>query len=757
MIPSVAPSSRGNEDVLAAVLDVARRVLHADGFAVWRLEARRWTIRAHLGISAGFVESVVTSYNDTPVTAVPVAEPLVFDDVRSEPMLAEQLAAYEAEGILSIAAIPLAIAGEGTGTLAIYYRSPHRFTADELETARAVGQTASAALTATALYDEQRRTREWTTFLDRASTALAQSLDLSTTAQTVVDLAVPLFADSCAIHVPGVDGEVVLAAAAHVDPAKREAMLMLAGRSRPNRRRGWGRTIVEGTVELFEEIDETTVRQALGDDPAYLAAFDALRFTSQLSVPMVARGRLVGAITFALGAGSRRYSAADAAWAEELARRCALALDNARLYDAAQRREADAAWAEIRAVFLAEAGAVLAGSLDYDETLRAIVRLAVPQFADWCALDMVGTGGALERLAVMHVNPDKIPLVQAVADRYSDPGSPYSPDHVVRTAAPVLVPEITDAMIVAAARGDEERIALVRSLGLRSYICVPMVARGQAIGALSFVTVESGRHFTDDDLRFAQDVGFRAAIAVENARAYAEVRRANHLKDEFLATLSHELRTPLNAVLGYARMLRDQTLPPDKQARACEILERNASALTQIVNDILDVSRITEGKLRLERRSVDLRALVDDAVAAILPAAEAKGVVVRVAAPTMPISVDADRLQQVVWNLVSNAVKFTPRGGHVDVVVERFTGEVAISVRDDGAGIAREFLPHVFERFRQGESRPAGEHGGLGLGLSIAKHLVEMHGGTIRVASDGVGKGATFRVVLPCREPTEGV
>jgi signal transduction histidine kinase len=130
---------------------------------------------------------------------------------------------------------------------------------------------------------------------------------------------------------------------------------------------------------------------------------------------------------------------------------------------------------------------------------------------------------------------------------------------------------------------------------------------------------------------------------------------------------------------------------------------------------------------------------------------------VRVDAPAIPMSVDGDRLQQVVWNLVSNAVKFTPRGGHVDVVVERLADEVAISVRDDGAGIAREFLPHVFERFRQGESRPTREHGGLGLGLSIAKHLVEMHGGTIRVASDGVGKGATFRVLLPCREHTEGV
>ncbi len=743
-------SPAGQYDVLAAVLDVARHVLQADGFAVWRLQNRRWTISAATGVSPAFAGAVVSTHRDAPVTTVDSADPLVFEDVRSAPLLSERLEAYEAEGIRSVAAIPLVIAGEGSGTLALYYRSPHVFCPEEIETARALGQTAAAALTAATLYEELRRTREWTTFLDRAGTALAQSLDLSTTAQTVVDLAVPLFADSCAIHVPGDDGEVRLAAAAHVDPAKRAAMLLLAGRSRPNRRRGWGRTMVEGAVELFEEIDEHAVQQALGSDPQLLAAFDELRFTSQLSVPMFARGRLVGAITFAVGEGPRRYSAADAAWAEELARRCALALDNARLYDAAQRREAEAAWAERRAVFLAEAGAVLASSLDYDETLRTIVRLAVPRFADWCALDMVNASGGLERLAVMHVDPGKIELAQTIAARYDDGSSFYSPRHVVRTGTSVLASRITDKAIAAAAAGDAERIALVRSLGLASYMCVPLLVQGRAIGAMSFVSSDSGRSFTEDDLRFAQDVAFRAAIAVENSRAHAEVQRANHLKDEFLATLSHELRTPLNAVLGYSRMLREGTLPADKHSRAFDIIERNATALAQIVADILDVSRITAGKLRLERRAVDLRSVIDDAVAAILPAAEAKGVVVRVDAPPLLLSADGDRLQQVVWNLVANAVKFTSRGGHVDVTVERRQDEVVIAVTDDGVGIAPAFLPHVFERYRQAESRPTREHGGLGLGLSIAKHLVEMHGGTIDVSSDGVGKGAAFRVRLPC-------
>jgi signal transduction histidine kinase len=734
-------------DVLASVLDVARRVLQADGFAIWRLDRGAWTIRAFAGVSAEFANQSIGHQRSVPVGPLEETEPLVFNDIRQAPALDERRAALEQEGVCSMAAVPLVIAGRYTASLALYYRSLHRFTEPELETARALGQTASAALTAAELYEQQQLMRERLAFLDRASVALAESLDLRTTAQTVTDLAVPFFADTCAIHVPGPDGEVRLVAASHVDASKRAAMLVLAARAGPNRQRGWGRTLVDGTVELFEEID--AVRQVLGDDPKLNAAFAEVALVSQLSVPMQAHGRLVGAMTFALQAGPRRYSADDIEFAQDLARRCALAVDNARLYEEAQRREADAAWAEHRATFLAEAAAALASSLDYDETLRTVARLAVPRIADWCAVDMVDDAGAVKRLAVAHIDPAKVALAQTVVERYED--APFGVPHVIRSAAPVMLPRISDAMIVAAARGDAERIRLVRALGLSSYICVPLVVQGRAIGAISFASGAAGRQFTDADLRFAQDVASRAALAVENSRAYAEARRANHLKDEFLATLSHELRTPLNAILGYSRMLRDGSLSADKQTRAIVVVERNASALAQIVGDILDVSSIIAGKLRLDLKTIDLPALMHDAIAAILPAAEAKGV--RVAVDIDPqlgqVAADPDRLQQIVWNLVANAVKFTPKDGRVDVSVNRDGETVAIAVTDTGAGILPEFLPHVFERFRQGDARLSREHGGLGLGLAIARNLVEMHGGTISVSSEGAGRGASFRIRMP--------
>jgi signal transduction histidine kinase/CheY-like chemotaxis protein len=278
-----------------------------------------------------------------------------------------------------------------------------------------------------------------------------------------------------------------------------------------------------------------------------------------------------------------------------------------------------------------------------------------------------------------------------------------------------------------------------------------MLARGRCAGAITFMSTVSGRHYGQADVRLAQEVAMRAALAMENARAYEQVQAANRLKDEFLATLSHEMRTPLNAVLGYARMLRTGVIGAERQEQALDVIERNASALTQIVEDVLDVSRIISGKTRLELRPVMLQGVIEDAIATVLPAADAKGV--KLDAFLDPqigaVAGDADRLRQVVWNILSNAVKFTPRGQDVRIRLEASPLQIDIVVADTGIGISSDFLPHIFERFRQAEGGTTRQHGGLGLGLAIARHIVEMHGGTIQAASDGVGKGSTFRVQLP--------
>jgi CheY-like chemotaxis protein len=257
--------------------------------------------------------------------------------------------------------------------------------------------------------------------------------------------------------------------------------------------------------------------------------------------------------------------------------------------------------------------------------------------------------------------------------------------------------------------------------------------------------------FTEQHERLAVGTAAWASVALENARLYGEVRDANRTKDDFLAVLSHELRTPLNAILGYSRLLRGGMLTGEHVDRALETVERNSRWLTQIVEDVLDVSRIVSGKIRLDVQPVEMSAVIENAVLTLQPGADAKGVKVHTVVDPRagPVSGDPDRMQQVVWNLLSNAIKFTNRGDRVQVRLERVDSHVELIISDTGAGIRKDFLPFVFDRFRQGDAGPTRKTGGLGLGLSIVRHIVELHGGTVHAESAGPGQGATFTVKLP--------
>jgi PAS domain S-box-containing protein len=467
-------------------------------------------------------------------------------------------------------------------------------------------------------------------------------------------------------------------------------------------------------------------------------------------LPLVAERRTIGAIAFTFPR-TGGFGEDDRVLLVVLARQCALALERARLYDEAQL-------AKERSTFLARASEILSSSLEYEKTLEALTRLAVPPIADCCAVDMLGEGGTIQRIAVAHRDPAREPMAAEYLRKY-----PIRLDatrgvgKVIRKGTPESL-DVTDAAIEVATADPEQRAA-IRALGIESYLSVPLKARERVLGALTLMHAGSGRRYTEADLRLAEDLARRAAIAVDNALLYREAQmqmhnaeEASRAKDEFLATVSHELRTPLTSILGWTQILRAQKIAPlPKVERALQTIERNARAQAQLIEDLLDVSRIIQGKMRLEVARLDPSLVIEAALESVRPAAEAKGIklVTQLEPNAGMIHGDPNRIQQVVWNLLTNAIKFTPRGGEIRTALQRIGGEIEISVEDTGRGISPAFLPHVFERFRQADSRATRATGGLGLGLAIVRHLAELHGGWVRAESGGEGRGATFRVRLP--------
>jgi PAS domain S-box-containing protein len=414
---------------------------------------------------------------------------------------------------------------------------------------------------------------------------------------------------------------------------------------------------------------------------------------------------------------------------------------------------------EIRRTFLAQAAAALSESLDYETTLARVAQLAVPEVADWCAVDVLEDGQQrTKQLAVAHADPNKVQFARELGQKYPpDPQASTGVANVMRTGRSELYAEVSEELIDSAAR-DQEHLRILRELRLRSAMIVPLVARGRVLGAMTFVYADANRHYSQDDLEFAEVLGQRCAVAIDNARLYAAEKRArksadlaNQAKDEFLATVSHELRTPLTAIMGWIKLLASPMLDQTRKSRALETIDRNAVAMAELIDDLLDMSRVVSGRLRVDRQTVDLTTVLQSAIESIRPAAEAKNIRIT---PLLDMNAavlagDPVRLQQVVWNLLSNAVKFTPRDGRVEVVLQRVDSAAEIRVTDSGRGIAPAFLPYIFDPFRQEDATSSRARGGLGLGLAIARRLVELHGGQIAVRSEGEGRGATFMVTLP--------
>lgn len=428
--------------------------------------------------------------------------------------------------------------------------------------------------------------------------------------------------------------------------------------------------------------------------------------------------------------------------------------------DVSARRRAEEA---VR--LLAEAGEVLGRSLDFDATLTAVAKLAVPRLADLCRIDVVGSDGQIQAVASesnMRSNEATGPPPRFLQKSLSSSPETSPVAEVIRTGVAILAPEYTDIGPLSSERSGGHLVP-AREVGIASVMVVPLTARGRTFGAVSLAATCASRRYDAEDLALAEELARRAALAVDNARLFAEAHQArleaeaaNRSKDQFLAALSHELRTPLTPVLVGVSAMLDDPDTPEAFRSVLEVTRRNVTLEARLIDDLLDVTRIARGKLRIDRAVVDAHGLIRQAVAICRDETAAAGLhlVVSLEASSHHVEGDPARLQQILWNLVKNAVKFTPEGGEISVRSCNQDGpesgsQLVVAVEDSGIGIDPDVLPRIFNAFDQGDDSVTQQFGGLGLGLAISRSLADAHGGKLTAASEGKGKGSTFALTLP--------
>ncbi|MCY1017741.1 GAF domain-containing sensor histidine kinase [Pyxidicoccus sp. MSG2] len=470
-------------------------------------------------------------------------------------------------------------------------------------------------------------------------------------------------------------------------------------------------------------------------------------------LPLHVEGRVIGGVAFGFQ-GPHLFEDAERWFLQILTQHAAQALERVRLFEAQRTDITERKRAEARTRFLAEAGALLSSSLDYERTLAAVARVAVPSLADWCAVDMPEPDGQVRKLVVAHQDPERVRVAMDFHARYPPLLSAAGGiGKVLRTGEPEFVEHLTQEMVDAAG-SDPVRRDAVRALGIRSLICVPLRSRGRIIAALTLVYADSDRHYTEADLYLAQELALRASAAIDNAALYREAQEAVAARDTFLGVASHELNTPLTSLALNLQTLQRavEQLPLDAHPGRPAVgpkfqsAQRQVARLASLIRELLDVSRITEGRLKLEPEPMDLAELAREVAARAAEDAARAGCELRLRIPASVEGVwDRLRLDQVVQNLLSNALKYG-HGQPVDLELEDGADAVTLRVKDRGLGISAEDQARLFQKFERLASER--HYSGFGLGLWIVKQVVDALGGRIHVDS-APGQGATFTVVVP--------
>jgi signal transduction histidine kinase/DNA-binding response OmpR family regulator len=423
---------------------------------------------------------------------------------------------------------------------------------------------------------------------------------------------------------------------------------------------------------------------------------------------------------------------------------------------------ADAEARQERLAFLADASNVLAGSLEYHKTFHSLAHLVVPRLADFCVVLATEEDGSLRQVAVAHSNLIEEPVLRKLAEEFpASSAARTGGAHVVKTGQSEMCCDMENEALDQVFQRPEDRDLLL-SFDPKSFIAVPLKTYDRVLGAIVMVNTSEGRMCGTEELALAEELAHRAALAIDNAslykaaqRARAESERANVAKDSFLAMLSHELRTPLTPVLTSVLALEQTDDLSDEVRASLQMIRRNVELEARLIDDLLDLTRISKGKVQLSLEEVDAHLLLRNAVEICQADIDKKNLALRTdfAAENVHLEADPARLQQIFWNLIKNAVKFTPEGGRLEIRTQNNNGQLQVQVSDSGMGIDAETLPKIFNAFEQGDRM---QLGGLGLGLAISKALVETHSGTLTAESPGQNQGATFTAMFPVAEHNAG-
>ena len=593
---------------------------------------------------------------------------------------------------------------------------------------------------------DDRRERDSLAILAAASAIVSESLDTSETLRRLAGLAVPSFADFAFVYQVSDNGTLQRSSAAAANPAHQPALDEL-GRRFPAHSRTMQSLLANGRAELLPRLTESDWAQV--PDPDQRRLLRDLGITCAINVALRSAARTYGVMSFARVGGGPPYDADDLVLAEELGRRAAAALERSAFFEAERAHRVRAEVSERRIADLQSLTSALATAMSVEDVANKVTQLLER---------VVGARGIVltmrdEEESVLRV-VRSVGLDEAVVAQFHemrlDAGLPLT--EAVASGAPLWKRNRAEMMIHA------PMLSAIDTPS-RSWAAIPLNLDGRAIGAIGFSFSEE-QQFNDDEQNFLLSIAGQCAIAMERARLFdserharEEAERASRAKDEFLAILSHELRTPMTTVIGWADFLKMTHGHDADLTGPIDALRNSAKLQAKLVDDLLDVSRIIANKLTIRSVPTELTAIVHNAVDDVRMTAAEKGVNLQedLGTDDVPIAGDPDRLRQIITNLLVNAIKFTPPGGRVTVSVRDGKDMAEAKVRDTGEGISPEFLPHVFDRFRQASVGDSRRHAGLGLGLSIVQHLVELHRGTVSASSPGLGKGATFTVCLPKR------